>query len=281
MKMRNLATGGPKSRTSSNISYPATVQALSSNVPIVGGTAPRHANRTAQKLANFALRHVSEMQCESDAERYLDVGCGNGFITEYIAPRFDEVIGIDMEPERLQDFRAHTADNPKYRIMEMSASSMEFPDLFFSFITSFEVLEHVADLQRSVEEITRVCRRGGVLVISVPQVWFPFENHGMRLGQTIYERKIPLLPYIRPLHRKYSLARIFSSNQMDDLFLSQGMELLETAYVSPQFERAAANRNSWESKIKFLRTILERCETIPFLRALTGVSMLKAYRKPH
>ena len=280
MRSRHLSRISVKTQIPSNNSVQVSAQAYDSNIPVIGGTAPRHAARTAQKLAAFALSHIGEMRCEPEINRYLDVGCGNGFITEYIAPEFDEVIGIDMKRERLDDFRAHTRTNPRYRIMEMSAARIDFPNDYFSFMTSFEVLEHVADLDKSVQEIARVCRRGGVLIISIPQVWFPFENHGVRLWQSTYERKIPLLPYIRPLHRRYSLARVFSSTQMDDLFLSQGMDLLATAYVSPQFERAAANKNSWESKLKFLRSILERCEKIPILRALTGVSMLKAYRKP-
>src|SRR5580700_7191662 len=49
--------------------------------------------------------------------------------------------------------------------------------------TCFEVLEHVPDLQASVLEIIRVCKPGGTIVISVPQVWFPFENHGMHVGK--------------------------------------------------------------------------------------------------
>jgi len=249
------------------------------NVPIAGGTAPRNATRTAQKLATFALEHVSDIRCGPGRHRYLDVGCGNGFITEYVAVDFDEVVGIDMERERLEDFRAHAKWKPTYRVLEMSAASIEFPDNFFSFITAFEVLEHVADLEKSADEMVRACRPGGVLAVSVPQRWFPIENHGVRLGNTEYERKVPLLPYIRPLHRKYALARVFSSTEMDDLFLSRGMLHLATGYASPQFERAGANEHSWESRLIFLRSVLERCETIPFLRALTGVSMLKAYRK--
>lgn len=250
------------------------------NIPIRGGTAPRHATRTAAKLAGFALAHVRDIRCDVEMKRYLDVGCGNGFITEHVAGDFDEVFGIDMEHDRLEDFRTHVRANSKYRVLEMSASQIEMPDDFFLFITSFEVLEHVPDLERSVQEIVRVCRAGGVVIISVPQVWFPFENHGVRLGRQIYERKIPLLPYIRPLHRKYSLARVFSSSELDDLFLSKGMQLLATEYASPQFERAASDSHSWESKLKFLRSTLDRCEKIRVLRALTGVSMLKAYRKP-
>jgi 2-polyprenyl-3-methyl-5-hydroxy-6-metoxy-1,4-benzoquinol methylase len=249
------------------------------NTPVLGGTAPRHAWRTAKKLASFARHWVDSIQCSSEGRRYLDVGCGNGFITELVAPGFDEVVGIDVEETRLEDFRAHAGSKSTFQILLMSAARIEFPSEFFPFITSFEVLEHVPDLDASAHEIVRVCRRGGIIVVSVPQVWFPFENHGARIGKWIYSGKVPVLPYMRPLHRKCSLARVFSSAEMDRLFLSKGMELLGTSYAPPQFERAAAQANSWESRLAFLTHILDRCEKIPVLRALTGVSMLKAYRK--
>ena len=249
------------------------------NTPVLGGTAPRHATRTAQRLANFALGWLDSISRNSQCRRYLDVGCGNGFITELVAPSFDEVVGIDMEEQRLEDFRAHVKGKPNFQILLMSAARIEFPSEFFPFITAFEVLEHVLDLDASVREMVRVCRQGGVIVVSVPQVWFPFENHGAQIGDKVYARKIPFLPYIRPLHRKWSLARVFSSAEMDRLFIPQRMELLGTSYASPQFERAAAQANSWESKFAFLKHMLNRCESIPGLRALTGVSMLKAYRK--
>jgi ubiquinone/menaquinone biosynthesis C-methylase UbiE len=249
------------------------------NIPVLGGPAPRHARRTADKLAGFALRWADSIRCSKGTRRYLDVGCGNGFITEHVAPRFDEIVGIDVEEMQLEEFRAHASVEPNFKILLMSAARIEFPSEFFSFVTSFEVLEHVPDLEAAVREILRVCERGGIIVLSVPQVWFPFENHGARIGSYTYFGKIPGLPYIRPLHRKYSLARIFSSPEMDRLFLSKDMELLGTAYSSPQFERAAAQEGSWEGKLVFLRGILDRCENVPFLRALTGVSMLKAYRK--
>jgi len=212
-------------------------------------------------------------------KRYLDVGCGNGFITELVAPGFGEIVGIDVEEIRLEEFRAEVTGKSNFKVLLMSAAKIEFPNEFFTFITSFEVLEHVADLEATVREIIRVCRPGGIIVISVPQVWFPFENHGARIGKRIYSGKVPLLPYVRPLHKKYSLARIFSATDMDRLFLSKDVELLGTGYASPQFERAAAREHSWERKFVFLRDILDRCEQIPMLRALTGVSMLRAYRK--
>jgi 2-polyprenyl-3-methyl-5-hydroxy-6-metoxy-1,4-benzoquinol methylase len=250
------------------------------NMPVTGGTAPRHAWRTANKLAGFALSWVGAISRNAERRRYLDVGCGNGFITELVAPDFDEVVAIDMEETRLQDFREHINGKSNFQILLMSAAKIQFPSEFFQFITSFEVLEHVPDLDASVLEMVRVCSPGGIIAVSVPHVWFPFENHGVQIGTRFYARKIPLLPYVRPLHRKYSVARVFSSAEMDRSFVSAGMKLLGTSYASPQFERAAAQANSWEGKFSFLRGLLNRCENVPGIRALTGVSMLKAYQKP-
>ncbi len=207
------------------------------------------------------------------------MGCGNGFVTELVGAECDEVVGIDLEPARLEDFRDHAEGDARTTVLLMSAASIDFPSGYFSLITCFEVLEHVPNLRSSVREICRVRKPGGAVVISVPQVWFPFENHGMRIGVRTFSGKIPLLPYIRPLHRKLSNARVFSSGEIDRLFLPNGMELLETSYASPQFERAAALAGTWESRFTFLRDFLDHCEKIPILRVLTGVSMLKAYRK--
>ncbi len=247
------------------------------DVPFLGGAAPRNAHRTAGKLSGFALRFRGETR--GPAARYLDVGCGNGFITELVAPSFAETFAIDVEELRLRDFHAHVRNAPGFRLFRMSAAQMAFPDELFSFITCFEVLEHVRDVSATVREIVRVCQRFGVIVISVPQVWFPVENHGMKIGGHIFPRKIPGLPYLRPLHRKLAIARVFSSAGLDRLFLPLGTELLATAYAAPQFERAASHPGSWESRLAFLRGFLGRCEQIPVLRALTGVSLLKAYRK--
>lgn len=76
---------------------------------VLGGTAPRHASRTAAKLAGFAVAQFRLNHTEAQCHRYLDVGCGNGFLTEYVADAlpFQEVVGIDVEPQRLADFRLH------------------------------------------------------------------------------------------------------------------------------------------------------------------------------
>jgi 2-polyprenyl-3-methyl-5-hydroxy-6-metoxy-1,4-benzoquinol methylase len=87
--------------------------------------------------------------------RYLDAGCRNGFMTEWIAPRFNEVVGIDVEEMQLEEFRAHASVEPNFKVLRMSAAKIAFAAEFFSFVTSFEVLEHLPDLDAAVREILR------------------------------------------------------------------------------------------------------------------------------
>jgi hypothetical protein len=121
---------------------------------------------------------------------------------------------------------------------------------------------------------------GGIAVVSTPQALFPIETHGVRIGHRVVERKVPLLPYLRPLHRRFAIARVFTSRELDGLFRRRAMEHLATGYAAPQFERRAADASRWESRLGFVRPILDVLEDVPGLRRLVGVSILKAYRKP-
>ncbi|MCC6435854.1 MAG: class I SAM-dependent methyltransferase [Acidimicrobiales bacterium] len=243
---------------------------------VLGRTAPVSASRTAGRLGGFALQCVDRHGIGTQS--YLDVGCGNGFITRLVGDRFESISGIDVEPERLDEFRLAVTGDDRYRIHNGSAASLPFGPNTFDLVTSFEVLEHVDDLDGAVRELVRVVRPHGLIVISTPQAWFPLETHGMRWRGRDLEQKIPLLPYVRPLHRRLALARVFTARELDRRFAAAGCAPLETAYASPQFERQAAGAGTWESKVQRIRPLLDACERIPVLRAITGVSLLKAYR---
>jgi ubiquinone/menaquinone biosynthesis C-methylase UbiE len=211
---------------------------------------------------------------------YLDLGCGNGSLTELLSPLFLRSIAIDVEVGRLLDFLKHLpAHGSRTLIVRAEAQQLPLDDSCVDFVSSFEVLEHLPFLEASLDELARVTKTSALVVVSVPQVGFPFENHGMRLGRWTLERKIPLLPYFPPLHRRFALARVFSSRKLDRLFFERGFDVVATEYVTPQFERAATRNGSWESRLSFLRDFLERLTAVPGLRVLVGVSILKAYRK--
>ena len=69
-------------------------------------------------------------------------------------------------------------------------------ELYFSLILSHEVLEHVQDDRRSVEEMVRTLKPGGRIVLFVPNRGYPFETHGIYWRGRYHFGNIPLVNYL-------------------------------------------------------------------------------------
>jgi 2-polyprenyl-3-methyl-5-hydroxy-6-metoxy-1,4-benzoquinol methylase len=99
----------------------------------------------------------------------LDVGCGEGVLTERIATalRPAPVLGVDLaDPGLAAHWRTRDAA-PNLRFTEMAAERLQFADGEFELVCATEVLEHVVDPDAVLREMTRVA--GGWLLLSVPR----------------------------------------------------------------------------------------------------------------
>ncbi len=98
----------------------------------------------------------------------LDVGCGEGVLTERFAARLapGEVVGVDLEDPGLREHWATRRGPSNLRFTAMSAEALRFADGAFGLVCAIEVLEHVADPDVVLREMTRVS--GGWLLVSVP-----------------------------------------------------------------------------------------------------------------
>ena len=208
-------------------------------------------------------------------ERLLDVGCGDGAFTRILAAGFREIHGIDVQDSFLERFRASVSGDPRFGVANMSASAMTFPDAHFDSIVSIETLEHVPDLSGAADEIYRVLQPGGELLITVPNRWFPFENHGMRIGSWERHGRIPLLTYLPWLHRRISLARVFKASDLDQLFVKRGLHRAGRDYAWPTFEHGG---NRFQPLLKPFFGVMRTMEASPF--KLFGSSVIVRYVKP-
>ena len=92
--------------------------------------------------------------------RVLDVGCGTRPYEDLFRAHCSQYIGIDLET--VQSSQA-----------DVIADSMRLPFVDKAFDTVFcaQVLEHVRDPFRVMEEIARALKPGGTLVLTAPQAW--------------------------------------------------------------------------------------------------------------
>ena len=207
-------------------------------------------------------------------ERLLDVGCGSGVFTRELGRNFREVHGIDVQEGCLEQFRATVKDDDRFVISNMSASDMAFPDDYFETIVTIETLEHIPDLRGAARGIVRVLRRGGELLITVPNRWFPFETHGMQIGSWICGR-VPLLTYFPWLHSRLALARVFTVRDLDSLFGVGGLKRCSVDYAWPSFEHGG---NPFQRYLIPTFGLMRKLERSPL--RLFGTSVIVKYVKP-
>lgn len=142
----------------------------------------------------------------------LDQGCGEG-VWMYEFAKFTDpknVYGFDVDPESIKKFElqitnyeGNTKDQiPKENIKICYAESLDFSDNFFDIVFSNEVLEHVVDDKKAVEEVYRVLKPGGIFIVFTPNSGWPFETHGMFLKSKYYWGNIPLLPWLPKIIQK-------------------------------------------------------------------------------
>lgn len=97
------------------------------------------------------------------AKSILDVGCGGGIFAEALAHGGARVVGIDASARSLESARSH-ADEQGLDIDYRYALAEEFDsDQRFDSVMAVDVLEHVEDVDRTLDACARALRPGGVL----------------------------------------------------------------------------------------------------------------------
>ncbi len=106
----------------------------------------------------------------------LDVGFGLGYGLNILAIKAKDVSGIDVD-ERVYDYCQATlaGRNPRLRCLELyDGYSIAFPDGDIDVVTCVDVLEHVEDYDRLIDEMLRVSRKG--VFLSTPSRRSEFTN---------------------------------------------------------------------------------------------------------
>ena len=140
----------------------------------------------ARVFAEYA-RKIAE-HCP-EAERILDLGCGNGHSSLQLkrAIRSQSVIGVDLNEHSLQLGR----DNlPLEDVTLMCADvhHLPFPDGHFQLVTSHAMMEHLVDAEEALIEMDRLLAPGGTLVVSAPNMLSPVRSLNLFL-QSLKRRR--------------------------------------------------------------------------------------------
>jgi 2-polyprenyl-3-methyl-5-hydroxy-6-metoxy-1,4-benzoquinol methylase len=112
----------------------------------------------------MALEHIDLSALRG--RRILEIGCGAGEMAKVLSEGTGaHVIAADVSETAVRQARK-TA--PLARVVGASVTSLPFDDDYFDLVVSLETLEHVPDWTKGLDELVRVTKPGGKLVITTP-----------------------------------------------------------------------------------------------------------------
>ena len=128
---------------------------------------PEGAFRPLHLLNPVRTEYVAGL-VELSRAKVVDVGCGGGLLSESLAARGANVLGIDASEDALEAARAHLEGSGlriEYRAATAEALAESLPGRF-DLVTCMELIEHVPDGAALVAACARLARPGGTVVFS-------------------------------------------------------------------------------------------------------------------
>lgn len=113
-------------------------------------------------------------------KRILIVGAGTGAELFYLNKNFNvDLYAIEPyeKAHEILTLKARLNGFDCSKITKTYAEALPFPDDHFDLVLSYTVLEHVNDVEKSLQEMKRVVRSTGHIFIEAPNYAFPEEQH--------------------------------------------------------------------------------------------------------
>jgi len=138
----------------------------------------RYTNGMSFQNYNFIARRKHVLQLFDKGQgRYLDAGCGSGdYIPELLA-REGEVFAIDVAAQMISQAKARFCafdTTEKLHLSQADVTNLDFPESYFDAIIAVGLIEYLSIDEPVLEELYRVLRPGGILILTVPNLASPF-----------------------------------------------------------------------------------------------------------
>lgn len=121
-------------------------------------------NRSVLKQAKY--RAVTALLDEPSGRVNLDIGADNGVISYLLRRRGGEWASADLDPRAVASIRQLVGD----RVYQLDGARTPFPDATFDQVVVVDYLEHLPDDDAFADELARILKPGGSVIINVPHL---------------------------------------------------------------------------------------------------------------
>jgi len=95
----------------------------------------------------------------------LEIGCSSGYFSNKLSSRAKNVYGLDINQEHIMIAQK---TYPNIKFLAQDAEILPYHEKMFDAVVILEVYEHVKDQKKLINEINRILKPGGVLILSTP-----------------------------------------------------------------------------------------------------------------
>jgi 2-polyprenyl-3-methyl-5-hydroxy-6-metoxy-1,4-benzoquinol methylase len=167
---------------------------------------------------------------QRNARRVLDIGCGNGALTNEVSKAGLGVVGVEVSESGIAIAQR---SYPRIRFLNCGVDS-PLPDSLrenFDAVISVEVIEHLALPRLLFERAKEALCPGGSLFVTTPYHGY-WKNLALALFNRFDEHWHPL--------RDFGHVKFFSADTLSLLFAEQGFKVARSARVGrvPQFAKS-------------------------------------------
>ena len=193
-----------------------------------------------------------------DDARVLIAGCGIGMYASQIQERYDaSVEAFDIEFDRIVSAQKKIA-----HALVAAGEYIPFASHTFDTILSHEVIEHVQDDRQSADEMIRILKPGGRIVMFCPNRWYPFETHGHYWQGEYLFGNTPLINYL-PDRWRNQLAphvRAYTSRGIKGLFDDKRVKVIHHSRIYGGYDNIIARIGK---PAEVIRDMLYKLEDTP------------------
>jgi len=104
----------------------------------------------------------------------LDAGCGEGYVSRWLAKQGHQVVGIDASSKMILSAEQASIGSEKYLVLDLT--ELSFKSNSFDAVVSNLVLMEIENLKKAVSEICRIINRGGKFIFQIIHPFYSFST---------------------------------------------------------------------------------------------------------
>ena len=155
------------------------------------------------------------------ASSVLDIGCGNGVLTNRVSACVDKIVGVDGSASGIS-IASQAFPDISFLLAPMDSALPEELRGKFDVVLAAEVIEHLFFPRQLLDRAKEALVPGGYIILTTPYHGY-FKNLALALTNKFDKHWHPL--------RDYGHVKFFSRSTLEDLLVEQGFELISFARV--------------------------------------------------